>query len=122
MQHGGIYPVWVTLLPLCGSGPAPSAESQPPMFVGYVTANFDLPCRSIKSWLDTTSSMPISSSPCGTSAVGDKGGGALSLLRVGAGGVGGQCSDHRETMGGRAGLKRQRFLFGPRGCVESVRF
>ena len=111
MQHGGSCPIWLTLLmPLRGSGPAPSAGLDPLMCVGYVTANFDLPCRSIKSWRDTTSSMPISSSPCGTSAVGDKGGGDLGLLRLGAGGVGGQCSDRKETVGGRVGLQRQRFF------------
>ena len=49
------------------------------------------PCPTENSWRETASYACKSSIPCGTGAGGDGGGGVLGLLRLGAGGVGGDA-------------------------------
>ena len=109
------------LRPLRDVGPPPSAESEPLWLAGSVSRVFALPCLVRKSRRATTSAA-VSSSPCGTGTGGDRGGGVLGLLRLGAGGVTGLCGDLGSPGGCRVGLWRQGFLCGWSDCVERARF
>ena len=76
---------------------------------------FALPCLVTKSGR-ATSSATVSSSPRGTEAGGDGGGGVFGLLRLGAGGVGGWCGDLSRPVEIRAGPCRR----GRLGAVVHV--
>ena len=82
---------------------------------------FALPCLVTKSGR-ATSSATVSSSPRGTGAGGDGGGGVFGLLRLGAGGVGGLCGDLSRPVETCAGPCRHGRLWGSCACAVRGRF